>query len=147
MNDRCYDLCSGIHSKLVSAGWKQVFNDTDDYRYYEQTKLVNYEYDIRAVVQNSSEGIYAGGDIGIAWLEIRYTNDHLNDVYLSPCDFKFMNEAMAAVEKNLLRLKIPFSVDYDFQHDYLIPFNMKLRDELHVDDILDEFYKEAKPNE
>lgn len=144
MTDRCYDLCSGIHSRLVSAGWKHTYNDTDDYRYYEQTVLVDWEFDIRAVVQDSYNGICNGGDIGIAWLEIRNNDINLSDGYLAPCDFRFMNNALAAVEQNLLKLDIPFSADYDFQRDYLTPVNMRIRKELHVNEIVDEFYKEAK---
>lgn len=147
MNDRCYDLCSNIHSKLVSAGWKQGNNFTDGYRYYYQTISVNYDYDIRIVVQNTYEGICDGGDIGIAWLEIRDNDIYLNDGYISPCEFKFMNEALAVVEQNLLRLDIPFSVDHDFQSDLLKEINLKLRDDLHIDEIVDEFFKEEREHE
>lgn len=147
MNDRCYDLCSNIHSKLVSTGWKQVTNGIDGYRYYVQTVTVNYDYDIRLVVQNTYDGICDGGDIGIAWLEIRDNNIYLQDGYLSPCDFGFMNGALAVVEQNLLRLNIPFSRNYGFKSDLLKEINLKLRDDLHIDEIVDEFYKEEKDHE
>lgn len=150
MNDRCYELCSGIHSKLVSAGWHHIYNGDNSYRVYEQTIEVEYEYDIRAYVQDSFHGICDGGDIGIAWLEIRDTND-LNDGFLSPCDFRFMNNALATVEENLVKLGIPFSGDYDFNKhgqdpDFLKGSNLKLRDVLHVDEIVDEFFKECADN-
>lgn len=151
MNDRCYDLCSGIHSKLVSAGWRYIYDGDSPYRVYEQTIELDCEYDIRAYVQDSFHGICDGGDIGIAWLEIRYNND-FNDGFLSPCDFRFMNNALATAEYNLLKLGIFFSGDYDFNNqgpdpDFLKGVNLKLRDDLHVDEIVDEFFKEVKKHE